>query len=102
MKSTSFINHTFSRTKKMFKSRAATVVAKTDVKMWKIDRWGELIFRNKNVDIFAGWGRVTLPNRINFRKNGLRPPPPHFQKIKLQFFLGKRLKNLYKGPKSAI
>ena len=57
MKSTSFINLSACRTKKMLKHRAATVVAKTDVKMWKIDRWRKVILskkNKKNVDIFAG------------------------------------------------
>ena len=48
MKYTSFINHSACRTKRMLKHRAATVVAKTDVKMWKIDRWAKVILSQES------------------------------------------------------
>ena len=76
VKSTSFINHTFSRTKKMFKSRAATVVAKTDVKMWKIDRWAKVILSQESKNRWylcrLGTGRATQSDEVS----GKRPLPP--------------------------
>ena len=43
------------------------------------------------IDVDLDEGRMAVPNRINFRKSSKQPlnPPPHFQKIMLQFFLGK-------------
>ena len=47
---------------------------------------------------------ILIPKRMNFQKKFKRllTPPPHFQKIMLQFFCGKLpKKSLYKGPKLA-
>ena len=46
-----------------------------------------LIWKDVTKQWGVEWGRVALPNRMNFRKNFKQPSnPPSFRKIILQFF----------------